>query len=110
MSNPFNELKEITDSVYAGYETDFANATLALLERNGIKIRQKDGSLCQVNISIPKSRSDSILVGFRYTKKDGSNTEDHFLFEKGHDIVPFYKGKIEKILPEYKGTHKAQIK
>jgi hypothetical protein len=50
------------------------------------------------------------LIGLRYLKKDKTYTEDHFLFGKGHAITKFYQGKAEKILPEYKGTHKLQIK
>jgi len=108
MDNSYDELKNITDEMYSGKRQKFAADVLKLLFKYGIKIRQKDGRLYQVNISIPKSRGHSILVGLRYIKKDETFTEDHFLFEKGKPINKFYKGKIELVLPEYKGTHKQQ--
>lgn len=106
---PFEKLKKVTDEIYSGLRSEYSADVVNILLDYNIKLRNKDGEPCQMNISIPSTRSNSILVGIRYSKIDGTNTEDHFLFEKGKSIVSFYKGKIEKILPEYKGTHKAQI-
>lgn len=41
-------------------------------------------------------------------KEDGSFAEDMFLFEKNVGLTKLYKGKQERLLPEYKGTHHAE--
>jgi len=105
----YSNLKAITDSVYAGIRDKWAKDVIDILQNYNIKLRQKDGKLYSVNISIPKSKKNCILVGLRYLKSDKSYTEDHFLFEKDKPIVAFYKGKLEKVFVEYKGTHKQQI-
>ena len=105
----YSELKAITDSVYSGIRDKWAKDVIDILKNHNIKLRQKDGELYSVNFSIPKSKSNCILVGLRYLKNDRSYTEDHFLFEKDKIIVTFYKGKLEKVFEEYKGTHKQQI-
>lgn len=105
----YSELKTITDSVYAGIKDKWAKDVINILQNHGIKLRQGDDKLYSVNISIPKSKSNCILVGLRYIKNDRSYTEDHFLFEKEKSIVAFYKGKLEKVFAEYKGAHKQQI-
>ena len=52
-------------------------------------------------------------MGIRYFKlKDKSMSEDHFLFERGNENVITGKGNkkwLEKLCPEYKGSHKARI-
>lgn len=103
------DLKAITDAVYSGSKDQWARNVVDILRKYNIKLRQKDGRLYSVNISIPKSKSNCILVGLRYIKNDKTYTEDHFLFEENEPIVTFYKGKLEKVLDEYKGTHKQQI-
>ena len=103
------ELKTITDAVYAGTQDVWAKDVIKLLENLNIKLRQKDGKLHSVNISIPRSRDKCILVGLRYIKNDATYTEDHFLFEKNRPIMIFYKGKLEKVLHEYKASHKQQV-
>lgn len=109
MSTSYRELKTITDAVYAGSKDSWAKDVLNILQKNSIKLRQKDGKLHSVNISIPKSKSNCILVGIRYIKGDSTLAEDHFLFDLHKSIVAFYKGKIEKVLLEYKGSHKQQL-
>ena len=106
----FEELKAITDDVYAGKKPEYGRDVLALLEDYGIKVRQEDGSLHSVNISIPKAISDSIVVGLRYKKQDSTYTEDHFLFRAEHNLTAYYKGTFERVAPEYDGSHKDQIK
>ena len=106
----YKALKIITDNVYktlrnTGIIIEFGSNVIDLLKINGIKLRQKDGKLSQVNISIPKTK-EGIAVGLRYIKKDGTKTEDLFLFQEGKPIVKGYKGDLEKTLPEYKGSHK----
>ncbi len=87
---------------------------VTLLSEKDIKLRQDDGDLVQINISIPKSVNDSFVIGLRYLKKDETPTEDHFLIKKEiepdeKEIQVFYKGKLEREFLEYKGTHKQQI-
>ena len=111
---PFNELKIITDKQYlalgqTGRTTpDFHIQIIDLLANHNIKVRQDDGSNPVVTISHPTSLEGSIVVGLRYTKRDGTKTEDLFLFQPGQDIQPYYKGKLENILSEYRGSHKLQ--
>lgn len=111
---PFNELKDITDRQYlqmeqTGHTTpDFHNQIINLLANHGIRVRQDDGSSPVVTISHPTSLKGSIVVGLRYTKRNGTKTEDLFLFQPGQSIQPYYKGRLEKVLSEYKGSHKLQ--
>lgn len=103
------ELKTITDSVYEGIKVKWAKDVIGILQKHDIKLRQKNGKLYSVNISIPKTKSNCILVGLRYIKRDETYTEDHFLFEQNKPIIVFYKGKLQKIFTEYEGTHKQQL-
>lgn len=104
----YEELKNITDARYAGNTERYFEKVITLLEKYGIKPRQKDGELLETNISIPKSVKNAIVVGLRYGKKDGSNAEDLFLFQQNHPVVPYYKGSLENKLKEYLGTHHHQ--
>lgn len=105
----YGEIKHITDSIYSGsLEKPTAEIFLKVLNKHGIKLRQKDGVFDHVTYSIPTSAKDCILIGLRYKKKDGTFTEDHFLFQKDVSVRKFYKRKIEKVLPEYTGAHKKQ--
>lgn len=107
MSNTaYLELKKVTDAVYSGRKANWAKDVIGILGKYNIKPRQRDGNLYSVNISIPKSKNNCILVGLRYIKNDKTYTEDHFLFEMNKPIVAFYKGRLEKVFVEYKGTHK----
>jgi hypothetical protein len=111
MDTSFDELKSITDSIYAGNEpsrNEFHNSVVNLLANHGIRLRQKDGSSPIVTISHPISLPGSMVVGIRYTKLDGSKTEDHFLFQPNQEIERCYGKKLERLLPEYRGTHKLQ--
>lgn len=107
-NDSYFELKDYTDSVYAGKNVFSGESVLNILLKYGIHIRNKDGILHRVNVSIPKSKRNNIVVGLRYRKNNGTHTEDHFLFEEEKPIQKYYKGKIEKVLFEYEGTHKAQ--
>lgn len=77
-----------------------------LLDKHGVSLRNKDGQLHEVTFSVPKSVSDALVLGIRYQKKDKTFSEDLFLFQKGKPIKNGYRGELEKILPEYKETHK----
>lgn len=107
----YSELKQITDQAYATqvFDKKVARSIVQLLGKYGKKLRQDDGKLHQLTVSIPTSRADAIVIGLRYIKQDTTYTEDHFLFEIDQPIV-YHPGKrLEKILPEYKGTHKIQL-
>lgn len=106
-TDPFLELKTLTDAVYAGKRSRWATEVLALLERHGIKRRQDDGQLVELTFSVAKSRHETLVVGLRYRKRAGDHSEDHFLFTPGEPIEKCYGKRVEKILPEYEGTHKA---
>lgn len=105
----YEEIKAITDGIYAGTITPQAHLFIEVLNKYGIKLREKDGKFLELTYSIPKSVQNSILIGIRYTKDDGTHTEDHFLFEQDKSIRRFYRNQIEKVLPEYKGMHKRQV-
>lgn len=107
-NDSYQEIKNITDSIYSGKLKNPTEIFLEVLYKYGIKLRQKDGIFDHITYSIPKSQKDCILIGIRYKKKDNTFTEDHFLFQKNFSIRKFYKKQIEKVLPEYKGTHKKQ--
>jgi hypothetical protein len=109
MDDPFRELKKIVDECYKTQEVVFAKEAIQILNKNGIKLRQRNGSPVQANISFPNDSSTSIMLGIRYVKEDKSNAEDLFLFAENKEIQPFYKGKAEKLFPEYKGTHHRSI-
>jgi hypothetical protein len=111
MATDYLDLKRQTDDYYSGKidkKIVFGTA-LRLLKNQGIKLRQDDGRLVQLNISIPISRPKTIVLDLRYIKKDRTNSEDYFLFQNNKRIQSFYGRKLEKILPEYKGAHKIQL-
>lgn len=109
MDASFDELKAITDLVYRGNsQPDFHQQIVDLLVRHGINLRQDDGSDPKATISHPTSLSGSMVVGLRYTKDDGTKTEDHFLFQPREPIGKYYGKSLEKLLAEYKGAHKLQ--
>jgi hypothetical protein len=108
MNNPYEEFKRITDKYYTNWQMPDIGVFIDLLDQYGIKLRQKDGELHEATFSVPKSRKDAIVLGMRYQKKDGTFSEDLFLFEKGKSIKNGYQGKLEKILPEYKDMHKGK--
>jgi hypothetical protein len=108
-----NDTYLIVENIYsrhrAGVAVDFEREILELLLREGIKQRQDDGALKQINISKPTSIQDGYVVGLRYIKNDGTQTEDHFLFRKDQVIVCCYRRDLENVLSEYRGTHKMQV-
>lgn len=108
--NSYQEIKNVTDSIYSGkLKNPTAEVFLEILNKHGVKLRQKDGAFDHVTYSIPQSQKDCILIGVRYKKKDDTFTEDHLLFQKYFCMRKFYKRQIEKVLPEYEGTHKKQV-
>jgi len=111
MDTSFDELKIITDQIYSDHPlipTVFHQRIVDLLANHGIGLRQDDGSDPKVTISHPTSLPGSMVIGLRYTKLNGTKTEDHFLFQSGRTIEKCYRKRLEELFPEYKGTHKLQ--
>ncbi len=106
MDNSYNELKSITDKYYTDGQMPPYYIFIELLKKYNINIRNKDGFLVECTFSIPKSKNNSIALGIRYQKIDGTPTEDLFLFQKNKQIKKYYNGRQELELPEYLGTHK----
>lgn len=107
MNDSFEKLKAITDKIYSGNPpSDFHEKIVNLLAEYGIKLRQDDGSNPKITISHPTSLPGSMVVGLRYIKKKGTKTEDLFVFQQGQSIKAHYKGRLEKLFPEYAGSHK----
>jgi len=77
--------------------------------RGSIRTRQDDGTLRQINLSVPTVRRAVIVVGQRYEKRDGSHT-DHFVFDCAQPtkIDTRYGQKLEDLFKEYQGAHKQQ--
>jgi len=102
----YEEFKSITDKYYTDWQMPQIDVLIELLKQHGIELRKKDNQLYEATFSVPKSLSDALVLGMRYRKDDGTFSEDLFLFQKGKPIRKGYRGKLEKIIPEYKGTHK----
>lgn len=114
MDTSYDELKAIMDHQFAtreltGHSTpDFHDLIIDLLDRHGRRIRQDDGQDPKVTFSIPQTDPTSFVLGLRYTKNNGTKTEDHFLFRRGEPIQYLSGKRLEKLMPEYSGTHKLQ--
>ena len=108
MTDPYAELHEIWKGHNDADPSKTVKSALAFLHRHNILPRQDDGRLRQVTLSKPISVKDTLVIGLRYEKRDGTQTEDHFAV-KAEGIERRYRGKLEAELPEYKGTHKQQI-
>lgn len=108
MATPYQKLKIITDRYYSGETRDWASDAIKILTESGIRKRDKDGRLVEVNFSIPTSKRNCFVLGLRYEKNDGSDTEDLFLFKPDKkEVESFYKGRLGQMLGEYQGTHKS---
>lgn len=112
----YTTIKRIWQRHVGGEVVNFDSEIRQLLVQHGITMRQDDGQLKQINISIPTSIEDAFVIGLRYLKRNGKCTEDLFLCPKNLvagitrlQIEPYYKGRLEFILPEYRGTHTQQV-
>jgi len=107
------ELEGIKDSLEHLSETAVGTELLVPLS-SGIFVTSKisDTKTVLMNVGdgvvVPKSMKDALVLGIRYQKKGGTFSEDLFLFRKGKPIQKGYRGELEKIVPEYKGTHKGK--
>ena len=109
MSDLYNNLEGIWKRHLDGDNSNTGKDILALLNNQGIRIRQDDGELKQLTVSKPTSVQSAFVIGLRYDKRDGTQTEDPFSIEQGRPIEPHYIGSLERKWPEYRGTHKQQV-
>lgn len=103
----YDEYKAITDQYYTNGQMPAAQVFIDLLARNGIGLRRDDGNFHEATFSVPQTE-EGLVLGMRYEKRDGTHSEDLFLFRPGKPILPGYKGGLEKIFPEYRDTHKGK--
>ena len=114
MDTSYIELKAIMDNQYeirsrtGSPASDFHDVIIDLLHRHGIRTRQDDGNNPIVTFSIPQTEPSSFILGLRYTKRDNTKTEDHFLFRQGNPIKYLRGKRLEELMPEYEGAHKLQ--
>lgn len=108
MKDAFSEFEAIWNSWVTGAEKNSVGV-LDLLKDHRIRTRQDDGELRQITLSKPISVNSGFVIGLRYVKTDGTQTEDLFRVEDGQTIQSHYKGSLQKQWPEYGGTHKQQV-
>ncbi len=106
----YEELKDFTDKYYSGVLLSqvFFTSAYKLLLKYVESLRCDDGSKPKMTISIPKS-CVGIVIGIRYIKKSGKQTEDHFLFRPDTNLYKCKGKELSKICPEYAGTHELQV-
>ena len=109
MSDAYAEVEAIWNRHVGGDHSKTKDDVVALLASQDIRLRRDDGELRQVTISKPTSVSNAFVIGLRYHKNDGSQSEDLFFVERGRPIVPHYRGSLEGKLLEYRGTHKQPV-
>ena len=110
MNTSYVAIENIWTRAQRGEKIDMEGEVLALLLQHRIRPRQDDGELRQINISKASSAAYAFVIGFRYIKRDGSCTEDHYLCRRdGVGIEPHYGRRLETTLQEYRGTHKEEV-
>lgn len=116
MNEAYSTLERLWNRHLISEAVDIEDEVLRLLSRQNTKIRQDDGKLKQINLSIPISIKNAYVIGLRYIKKDGTHTEDHYLCQrdaepstKSLELEPHTDRRLEYLLPEYRGTHKQQV-
>jgi len=109
MSEAYAEVEAIRRRHVSGNQSQTGNDVIALLARHDIRLRQDDGELRQITLSIPTSVPDAHVIGLRYEKNDGSHSEDLFVVQEGRPIEACYRGSLEHKFPEYAGTHKQPL-
>src|SRR5882724_9521740 len=109
MKDAFTKLEGIWCRYIEGDRKNMGEEILNLLKDQGIRIRQDDGELRQLTLSKPTSVDTGFVIGLRYDKREGTQTEDLFPVEKGRPIEGYYKGSLQRQLPEYQGTHKQPV-
>ena len=110
METKYQQVADVYSRTVASEDPSELRGILTLLEAWGITQRQKDGDLLWVTLSTPTSIDGTIVIGYRYKKKDSSLTEDLFELRTAHpnSVQPFYKGRYQDTQLEYAKTHKQQ--
>ena len=110
MNTGYGQLKNIHERAVETHDANELRKIPSLLNDWGFKCRENDGELLWTNLSLPTSVGETITIGLRYKKQDGTLTEDVFeLCEKDPNVVtPYYKGKYQILRSEYENTHKQQ--
>lgn len=109
MNNPYSDMEDIWNRHLGGERANTAKAILAFLDNQDIGIRKDDGELKQLTVSKAISVTSAFVIGLRYDKRDGTQTEDHFSIERGRPVEPHYRATLEGKWPEYGNTHKQQV-
>ena len=106
----YEQVKSVHDRAVESHDATALREIPTMLNRWGIKCREKDGQLLWTNLSVPTSIGDTITIGLRYKKQDGTLTEDIFELNKTKPevVTPYYLGKYQGVRAEYHGTHKSQ--
>ncbi len=107
----YARLKPITDAAQAGALKPWSASVIDLLARYDVNVQRLEDVKAQVNLSFPTSIKDhrSMAIGFRYAKDDGSFAEDLFVFIEDVGLTCYYRGSQEEALPEYSGSHHAEM-
>ena len=102
MPKPYEAVNGIYGRALAG-ELTALGEVVDVLARERIRTRQDDGTLRQINLSVPTVRRDVIVAGLRYEKRDGSHTEDHFVFDCAQPtkIDTRYGKKLEELFKDF---------
>lgn len=108
----FEELKVYTDKYYSNFLNKDGQAAVEeayrqLLDR-GVRLRQDDGVNPTLTFSVPEA-GDVLIVGIRYKKDSGRSSEDHFIFRPNENIYRCKGKELDRIYPEYKGSHILQL-
>jgi hypothetical protein len=110
MKSKYQQVVDIHEKAAASHDASGLRDISSLLQSWGIKARQDDGELLWINLSVPTSIDGTIIVGYRYRKRDSSLTEDLFEFSRANpnNVTHYYKGRLEEVRTEYAKTHKEQ--
>lgn len=107
----YARLKPVTDAAQAGALEPWSPSVIDLLARYKVNVQRLEDVKAQANLSFPTSVKEhrSMAIGFKYAKEDGSFAEDLFVFIEDVGLTCYYRGSQEEALPEYAGTHHAEI-
>jgi len=108
MTTKYQQIIDIHQQAVATSDATQLQRIVPLLDAWGIRTRQDDGQLLWTNLSVPTSIAGTIVIGYRYQKRDASFTEDLFeLNQSSPDkVTPYFKGSYEDVRAEYARTHK----
>jgi hypothetical protein len=112
MISKFDQVKSIHERAVETGDASVLREIPAMLNRWGIKCREKDGQLLWTNLSVPMSVGESITIGLRYRKKDQTPTEDIFELNRNNPevVTSYYKGQYQTVRPEGNNRGQTTIK